>query len=103
MVGGNHSREAFQLLLKEPLLQLQESFPSRHATLNCNPTGEEALALGTQHNMNCETHLPSKFQDDVRLTRRLFADIEQPSEKKMLGFNDKMKAIFMKVFHIGVW
>lgn len=74
MIGGNHSREVFQTLIKEPLYRLQHSYHFRLAAIYCNLTDDEALALGKQHNMTAETQLPSKFQDDVKLTRRLFTE-----------------------------
>ena len=52
--------------------------------------------------MTAETQLASKFYDNVKLTRHLFTAIEQPSEKKLMGFTDKMRDSFIKVFGIEV-
>ena len=78
MIGGNHSREAYQLLLEDPVHRLHESFHFRPTAVYANLSDNEALALGRQHNLSSEVQLPSKFQDDVRLTRRLFTEIESP-------------------------
>ena len=101
MIGGNHSRQVFQELVKEPIYRLQQSYHHRLAALYHN-LNEEALALGKQHNMTAETQLASKFFDDVKLTRHLFTAIEQPSENKMMEFTDKMRDSFIKVFRIEV-
>ena len=102
MIGGNHSRQVFQELVQEPIHRLQKSCHHRLAALYHNLTDEKALALGKQHNMTAETQLASKFYDDVNLTRHLFTAIEQPSEKKLMGFTDKMRDSFIKVFGIEV-
>ena len=60
------------------------------------------LPVGKQHYISAKVQLPSKFQDDVKLTRRLCNEIEHPKEEKLLAFNENMKAIFMKVFCIDV-
>ena len=72
MIGGNHSREVFQSLIEEPIYRLQKSYLYRLAAVYRGLTDKEALALGKQHNLTAETHLQSKFRDDVKLTRRLF-------------------------------
>ena len=102
MIGGNHSREAYQLLLKDQLHRLHESFHFRPTAVYANLTDSEALALGRQHNLNSEVQLPSKFQDDVRLTRKLFTEIESPKENVTMSFNEEMKAVFVKVFCVDV-
>ena len=101
MIGGNHSREAYQLL-KDPVHRLHESFHFRPTAVYANLTDNEALALGRQHNLSSGVQLPSKFQDDVRLTRRLFKEIESPKENAMLSFKEEMKAVFVKVFCVDV-
>ena len=102
MIGGNHSREAYQLLLQDPIHGLHESFRFRPTAVYANLTDNEALALGRQQNLNSGVQLPSKFQDDVRLTRRLFTEIESPKENAMMAFNEGMKAVFVKVFCVDV-
>ena len=99
MIGGNHSRE---VLVKDPIYRLQKSFQFRLAAVYTGLTDKEALALGRQHNITSEVQLPSKFQDDVRLTRRIFAEIVSPKEDKLMNFNEKMRSVFMKVFCIDV-
>ena len=103
MVGGNHSREVFQSLLEQPLYQMHKSFNCRLAAVYKNLSDKEALALGRQHNLTSETHLQSKFYDDVKLTRRLFSAIKKPVENELLEFNDKMKEIFIQVFRIDLF
>ena len=102
MIGGNHSREAYQLLLEDPVHRLHESFHFRPTAVYANLSDNEALALGRQHNLSSEVQLPSKFQDDVRLTRRLFTEIESPKKNAMLSFKEEMKAVFVKVFCVDV-
>lgn len=89
MIGGNHSREVFQSLIKDPIYGLQQSYHHRLAAVYKSFSDEEALALGKEHNMTAETQLASTFYDDVKLTRHLFSTIQQPSEQKMMGFNDE--------------
>ena len=102
MIGGNHSREVFQSLIKDPIYGLQQSYHHRLAAVYKNLSDEEAVALGKEHNMTAETQLASTFYDDVKLTHHLFSTIQQPSEQKMMGFNDEMRDSFMKVFRIEV-
>ena len=102
MIGGNHSREVFQMLVKDPIYGLQKPFQFRLAAVYTGLTDKEALALGRQHNITSEVQLPSKFQDNVRLTRRIFAEIVSPKEDKLMNFNEKMRSVFMKVFCIDV-
>ena len=69
-----------------------------------NLSDKEALALGRQHNYNItsETHLQSKFYDDVKMTRRLFSEIKLPSQQSLMEFNEKMRDVLVKVFRIEV-
>ena len=89
-------------MIINPVYRLHQSFHSRLAAVYVNLSDKEALALGKQHNISAEIQLPSKFQDDVRLTRRLFDEIEHHKEDELLAFNEKMKGIFMKVFCVDV-
>ena len=51
MIGGNHSKEVFQMLVKDPILyRLQKSFLFRLAAVYTGLTDKEALAFGRQHN-----------------------------------------------------
>lgn len=102
MIGGNHSRKVFQMLVEDPIHSLQNCFHFRLAAVYTGLTDKEALALGRQHNISAEIQLPSKFQDDVRLTRRIFSEIGSPKEDKLMDFNEKMRSVFMKVFCIDV-
>lgn len=102
MIGGNHSREVFQMLIQDPIYRLQNSFHCRLAAVYVGLSDEEALSLGKQHNISAEIQLPSKFQDDARLTRRIFAEIKSPEEEKLMDFNEQMRCVFMKVFSIDV-
>ena len=69
MIGGNHSRLVFQLLLNEPLLRSNPSITHRSTVVYANLDDEEALVLGQEHNISAEHHLASKFEDEVRLAR----------------------------------
>ena len=92
MIGGNHSREVFQsLIVVCKILSTMAVY-----------RGKETLTLGKQHNMAAGAHLQSKFRDDVKLTRRLFMEIEQPLEDQIMIFNEAMRSVFMKVFGIEV-
>lgn len=102
MIGGNHSREVFQSLIKDPIYGLQQSYHHRLAAVYKNLSDEEALALGKEHNTTAETQLATTFYDDVKLTRHLFSSIQEPPEQSLLEFNDKMRDSFMKVFRIEV-
>ena len=53
------------------------------------------------HNLAGETHLCTKFQDDVRMTRKLFTMMAEEKEYKLLPFNDKM-CDALKVFNMTV-
>ena len=88
MIGGNHLRQVFQSLIKDPIYALQQSYHHRLAAVYKNVSDEEAVALGKEHNMTAQTQLASTFYD-VKLTRHLFSTIQQPSEQKMMGFNDE--------------
>lgn len=55
------------------------------------------------HNLAGETHLCSKFQDDVRMTRKIFMMTAEEKEEELLPFNDKMRDAFLKVFNMTVW
>ena len=103
MIGGNHSRTVLQKLIDEPLLRLEASLHHRLAIVYQNLTDEEALSIGKMHNLAGETHLCSKFQDDVRMTRKIFMMTAEEKEEELLPFNDKMRDAFLKVFNMTVW
>ena len=56
MIGGNHTRTVLQKLLR-----LDESLHNRLSVVYAHLTNEEALTVGRQHNLACETHLPTSF------------------------------------------
>ena len=89
-----------QKLIDEPLLRLEVSLHHRLAVVYPNLTDEEALSIGIMHNLAVETHLCSKFQDDVRMTRKIFMMTAEKEE--LLPFNDKMRDAFLKVFNMTV-
>ena len=49
MIGGNHCRKVFQMLLEDPIHRLQNCFCFRIAAVYAGLTDKEALALGRQH------------------------------------------------------
>ena len=102
MIGGNHSRTVLQKLIDKPMLRLEASLHHRLAVVYRNLTDEEALSIGKMHNLASETHLCTKFQDDVRMTRKLFTMMAE-EEDELLPFNDKMHDAFLKVFSMTVW
>ena len=53
---------------------------------------EEALTVGRQHNVAGETHLPTKFQDEVRMLRNLFSTmVTDREENEHMPFNEKLR------------
>ena len=103
MVGGNHTRTVLQKLLEEPLLRLDQSLHSRLCVVYTDLTNEEALTIGRQHNLAGETHLPTKFQDDVKLVRSLFVTmVTNKVQNEHMPFNERMREAFLKVFNMTV-
>ena len=103
MIGGNHTRTVVQKLLKEPLFRLDQHLHSRLCVVYADLSNEEALTIGRQHNLASETHLPTKFQDDVKLLRSLFVTmVTQQAENEHMPFNEKMREAFLKVFNMTV-
>jgi hypothetical protein len=84
------------------MLRLEASLHHRLAVVYRNLTDEEALSIGKMHNLASETHLCSKFQDDVRMTRKLFVMMAEVKEDQLLPFDDKMRDAFLKVFNLMV-
>lgn len=103
MIGGNHTRTVLQKLLSEPLTRLDQSLKHRLAVVYAELSNEEALTVGRQHNLACETHLPTKFQDDVRMLRTVFVPMATNRRPEHhMEFNEKMKEAFWKIFNLMV-
>ncbi len=107
MLGGNHSRQAYQALLQQPMYRLRLDIQKRPTIVYANLT-DEALTVGKSHNMAAETHLPTKFQDDVKLARRLLHNQIQgefPEEEHVQGgekFTSTLKDVFqLTVINLG--
>ena len=45
----------------------------------------------------------TKFQDDVRMTRKLFTMMAEEKEDELLPFRDKMRDAFLKVSNMTIW
>ena len=103
MIGGNHSRTVLQKLIEEPMMRLEASLHHRLAIIYKNLTNEEALSIGKMHNLAGETHLCTKFQDDAKMTRRLFLMTAEVKEDELLPYTDQMRDAFLKVFNLMVW
>ena len=103
MIGGNHSRTVLQKLIEEPMLQLEASLQCRLAIVYKNLTDEEALSIGKMYNIAGETHLCTKFQDDIKMTRKLFSMMAEVKEDELLPYTDQMRDAFLKVFNLTVW
>ena len=103
MIGGNHSRTVLQKLIEEPILRLEASLQHRLAIVYRNLTDEEALSIGKLHNLAGETHLCTKFQDDVKMTRKLFSMMAEVKDDEPLPYTDQMRDAFLKVFNLTVW
>lgn len=71
MLGGNHSREVFQKLIKEPKMRLLAAVQERPAVVYANLNDEKALLIGRSHNIAGEIRLATKFRDDVELVKRI--------------------------------
>ena len=67
VIGGNHSQTVLQKLIEEPMMRLEASLQHRLAIVYKNLTNEEAISIGKMHNLTGETHLCTKFQDDVKI------------------------------------
>ena len=103
VIGGNHSQTVLQKLIEEPMMWLEASLQHRLAIACKNLTDEEALSIGKMHNLAGETHLCTKFQDDVKMMRKLFSMTAEVKEDELLPYTDQMHDAFLKVFNLTVW